>query len=156
MTQAVATGLFVPVIMLVVTLFCKFVTRRGFSFDDWMMGIDATLCALTSALIHLCDVVFQLRPAGRIEDPQQREVAIENATTAIWEGGILCLLIIIVLLYVLHLQSRWGEPGHGMGRDAKLHFGKRRAFFLLGVSNLLGVICLGGILFVLRRCTCLE
>lgn len=157
MRQATITGIVVPVAMLVVTLVCKFLARRGnIRRDDFAMGLDASLVALTSAMIHVCDVFFSLLRAAKIEDVAQRELAHEDAVWALGRGGVLCVILFFVMLVLLVVYARCGELPESPTDEEKAKFERQWPWVFLGIGNAIGLLALFCVLYVLRNCPCLD
>jgi len=119
----VAVG--IPAIFLIVgALAKKLVRHTGFQREDFYMGAEATLAALSTGLINITDLVHQLQTSAANTAALGENIA----GSTIFVG-----LTFIALLFILALQQSWAK--------AKPTW---KEMLLLGVaSNIIGI----GLLF---------
>ncbi len=119
-----AVGAIVPLLILAIGILGKKISRgAGWALDDFCVGSELTLAGMSGALVNLFDLLKPDRNFGFLE----RELTGANILVVV--GGL--------VLYCLVLSFR---QDFGSNRNRSL---ASRVVYLLGVSNILGLLTLG-------------
>jgi len=124
-------GLIVPLVMSAIGVLGKKVARGpGWMWEDFYIGTELTLTGVSGALVNLFEF---LKP--------------ERVTLSLFEkkllGGNIAIAIMGLLLYYLTLSLRQDfGPASGKSKGKQL-------FFMLGVSNVIGLGMLFGALLLM-------
>lgn len=126
-----SVGVIVPAFVMAIGVVGKRVARGpGWAAEDLYVGNELTLAGVSGALVNLADLVLKPdRPFGVLE----RKLT----------GANLAIVLLGLLLYYVALSFRQDfGPESGKSR-------KKQLFFLLGVSNAIGLATLLGALMLM-------
>lgn len=130
-------GLSIPILFLVFTGCSKSLVRKGFSWSNFYLGIDATLAAIASAGINFVDTVHSM-------ENQSSAVNVDFGNKACYT--LICILCGLGALYLtLMLHQRW-EFLDGVDALSPKHVHRQkiaRGIWLGGISNLTGALVMG-------------
>ena len=121
------TGFAVPTILLFAGVFGKKLVRgRGWQPNDFYLGVELTLGALTSGLLHVFDLTKKIR-AG-------------NPTPALVNNmvgtGLFVVITFMVFLYVLTVHQDWEHVATSKSKNWRL----------IGGCNFLGLFLMASFL----------
>lgn len=125
------TGIGVPVLLSLLGVLGKKLARGGgatggFKRQDFYLGSEFTLAAVSTALLNIFDL---LKPARTVPGP--RDALLANILVAF------CGMLLF--MFVLSLHQDWESNGMLIAAGNPGKSVKREMFWLLGICNLIGL-----------------
>jgi hypothetical protein len=129
-TYRYQVGLIVPLVTLAIGIVGKKIARgAGWERTDFYIGTELSLAGVSGALVNLFDLLKEDRTIGLLE----RKLL----------GGNVAIVLLGLLLFYIAL-SLHQDFGPSTGKSTK-----KQLFFLLGISNLVGLFTLIGALLLM-------
>lgn len=131
LTNKFTIAVFVPLILIISGTLVKKLARkkRGWSPDDWFLGLELCLATLSSTVLHLCDVSSM--PPMSVPGMQAQMMSTSTFLAFTLAG--------------LFLVTSYRQDWHGSRRAPR-----RRVFWLAGVCNLIGATLLFTFIILVR------
>lgn len=128
LTNRFVIALLVPTLLFLAGGFGKKLVRgsRDWHRKDWYLGIDATLAAMSAALIN----IFEIARLKKIVPNDSGLYDKQQVATAVFIA-----ISFFMFLYVLSVHQNW---------ESKSRNARAQKFWLLGLANLIGL----GLMFV--------
>lgn len=138
-------GFTVPAVVLGLTILLRFlVLQRKLSSSDFMLGLDATIAALAAAVLRIFDLGCRFSDAAVIGDLGSKDFVRTHIFNAMIRSGIFLLMVIAVLVVVLVIYKKFGEPTKRRDPAEAAKESRQRWWAMAVVANGLGF----GILFL--------
>jgi hypothetical protein len=141
------TAVVLPAGIVFLTPLCKcLVKKRLFRVRDFYLGIDAMMAAITSALIYMSEIFYQIGDIDSlVPDPAKQNAELKMLAHKMGWGFGYCALVAIFLALVLLLHQRF-EPENMETQPPKFWSWDNATLFLL--CNCIGFGWIFAIIYV--------
>jgi hypothetical protein len=131
----------IPSLFLFLGAISKRIIRASVSrWDDWFLGVELILTALSTGMMHALDLGFKLKRHGKIRN----DLDFLNVTLFI-------IITFVLFLFIVIVHQRWESiPSTALALRAKSKRERGKIFWLAGVSNTIGYMLFTTYIFLIK------